>query len=152
MLDYTVNKFEDLILEELYEILKLRQEVFIVEQDCPYLDTDGKDQMSWHVCGRNEKGELLAYTRLVPPGISYASYSSIGRVINSISIRGQGEGKRLMEYSINSIMNIFSKNDIKISAQCYLKKFYNALGFIELGEEYLEDNIPHIAMIRKNEM
>ena len=124
----------------------LRQEVFVVEQDCPYLDADGKDQMAHHLMGYLDN-QLVAYTRLVPKGISYEKYISIGRVITAQSVRRGGYGKELMKRSIQQIRILYGQQAIKISAQCYLLKFYKGLGFEPVGEEYLEDNIPHIAMI-----
>lgn len=118
-----------------------------MEQDCPYLDADGKDQSSLHVCGRNEAGLLVAYTRIVPKGISYAEYVSIGRVIVAESARGTGEGSRLMEYSIEACKNLTTEDKIKISAQSHLQEFYGRLGFKMVGEEYLEDGIPHVGMV-----
>lgn len=150
MLSFHYSTFQDLSNDQLYEILKLRQEVFIVEQNCPYLDTDDKDQKSLHVLGIGNKGILHAYTRLVPPDISYPGYSSIGRVITSEAMRGKKQGVPLMKFSIKTLLEHWPNLDIKISAQVYITKFYNSVGFKEIGEEYLEDNIPHIAMIRKS--
>ena len=149
MLNYTCLPFYQLSIDQLYAILKLRQEVFVVEQNCPYLDTDDKDQVSYHVIGHDENGTIQAYTRIMPPGASYQKYSSIGRVATSSAIRGQKQGKPLMQFSIDSILRLWPNHPIKISAQTYIKKFYNDLGFVETGEEYLEDDIPHIAMLRK---
>lgn len=149
MLNFTCLPFHQLSLDQLYAIMKLRQEVFIVEQNCPYLDADGNDQESYHVIGVDKNGILQAYTRLVPPGVSYENYSSIGRVITSAAIRGQKLGKPLMQFSIDWNMRLWPFDPIKISAQTYIVKFYNDLGFHEIGEEYLEDDIPHVAMLRK---
>lgn len=146
---FHICTFQELQLEELYAFMALRQEVFVVEQDCPYLDADGKDQLGWHVMLFDEKGKLSAYTRLLPPGVSYEKYSSIGRVVSSEHVRGKGYGKAVMERSIQAIKELFPEASIKISAQTYLLKFYNELGFQEVGEEYLEDDIPHIGMIRE---
>lgn len=146
---FQICTFQELQLEELYAFMALRQEVFVVEQDCPYLDADGKDQLGWHVMLFDEKGQLGAYTRLLPPGVSYEKYSSIGRVVSSEHVRGKGYGKAVMERSIQAIKELFPEAAIKISAQTYLLKFYNDLGFQEVGEEYLEDDIPHIGMIRE---
>lgn len=146
---FHICTFQELQLEELYAFMALRQEVFVVEQDCPYLDADGKDQLGWHVMLFDEKGKLSAYTRLLPPGVSYEKYSSIGRVVSSEHVRGKGYGKAVMERSIQAIKALFPNASIKISAQTYLLKFYNDLGFQEVGEEYLEDDIPHIGMIRE---
>ena len=149
MLKFECLSFNELSLLQLYNILKLRQEVFIVEQNCPYLDADDKDQQSYHVLGIDKAGVIQAYTRLVPPGISYADYTSIGRVITSAKFRGKNQGKPLMQFSIDQCIKIWPQKSIKISAQCYIVKFYNSLDFKETGEEYLEDDIPHIAMIRE---
>ncbi|MEO0339321.1 MAG: GNAT family N-acetyltransferase, partial [Bacteroidota bacterium] len=131
------------------QITGLRQAVFVLEQDCPYIDADGKDQASWHLCGRDQEGILVAYTRIVPKGISYADHVSIGRVITSQSVRQMGVGRVLMEETIAACGYLFGKEAIKISAQSYLIKFYQSLGFERIGEEYLEDGIPHLAMIKK---
>jgi len=147
MLHYTFKKFDDLSLDELYQIMVLRQEVFVVEQDCPYLDADGKDQQCHHVLGIDDEGELHSYARLVPMGISYENYNSIGRVITSSHYRGKGEGKRLMQNSIRHIKVLYPNEATKISAQVYALPFYHALGFVETGDRYDEDGIPHAAMI-----
>jgi len=149
MLDYSCFRFEDLRLSQLYDLLALRQKVFIVEQDCPYLDADGKDAASYHVLGCNGQGRLLAYTRFMPPGISYPTYSSLGRVVTDPSIRRSGEGRRLMQETMGFMRSILGEGPVKISAQCYLIDFYQSLGFSTYGEQYLEDNIPHISMLRQ---
>ncbi len=147
-IQYVVKDYNTLSTEELYAILRLRQEVFIVEQNCPYLDADGRDQPSHHVMGWAE-GQLHTYARLVPKGISYSDYVSIGRVITSAETRGKGYGKALMEKSIEAIKRLYPSENIKISAQVYALPFYAALGFKAIGEEYLEDDIPHQAMSLK---
>lgn len=145
-MEFLVKSFDQLSLHELYRILQLRAEVFVVEQDCVYQDLDNKDQMSYHVLGL-EDGEIHAYTRIIPAGISYKDYVSIGRVVNSKEVRGKGVGKAQMEFTISSANQFFPVTKIKISAQSYLDKFYTDLGFQSTGEEYLEDGIPHQAMI-----
>jgi ElaA protein len=147
IMTWILKKFDDLTPKELYDILRLRNEVFIVEQNCPYQDLDNKDLSSWHLMGKKNK-KLLAYSRLFAPGISY-SESSIGRVVSSPSARKTGMGKQLMEESILQIRNLFHTDTIRIGAQLYLKKFYESFGFIADGEIYLEDNIPHVQMLRK---
>ena len=128
--------------------MNLRQEVFVVEQDCPYIDADNKDQDSYHLMGWDENNKLVAYTRLVPKGISYNDYLSIGRVVTSKLIRKQGVGIELMEKSIEKIRELFGQDEpIKISAQVYLLRFYTSLGFVKKGDNYLEDGIPHTAMV-----
>ena len=148
-MNFTCKKFKELSLEELYDLMALRQEVFVVEQNCPYLDADGRDQKSHHVLGKNDDGKLVAYTRLVPPGLVYEKYAAIGRVVTSPLIRGNGTGKKLMEVSIEYCEKLWPEKSIKISAQTYLKKFYEELGFEQSGDGYLEDDIPHIPMVRK---
>lgn len=146
MVKYICLSFSEFSLTQLYDIMVLRQEVFVVEQNCPYLDADGKDYESYHVLGyRDEK--LVTYTRLVPKGLSYEKYMAIGRVVNSKSVRGEGLGTELMEKSIEYCREIWGDEPIKISAQCYLLKWYEKLGFKPVGAEYLEDDIPHHAMI-----
>ncbi len=147
-LKYECLKFEDIPSHTLYEILKLRQEVFIVEQDCPYLDADGKDYEAYHVIV-TKQNEIVAYTRILKKGISYDEYSAIGRVINKKNVRGKGVGKLLMEYSIQKTFELYPQDSIKISAQTYLHNFYTNLGFQKVGDGYLEDDIPHQAMIYK---
>jgi ElaA protein len=144
---WILKPFVDLTSRELYAILQLRNEVFIVEQNCPYQDCDNKDLNAIHLMGIQE-GRLLAYSRLLAPGISY-SESSIGRVVTSPSVRKTGIGKKLMTESIVQIRNIFKTDSIRIGAQLYLKKFYESFGFTQDGDTYLEDNIPHIHMLRK---
>ena len=146
-MNFTCKHFDDLTLRELYEIMTLRQEVFVVEQNCPYIDADGKDLLGWHLMGRDTEGVLVAYTRLLGKGVSYENYASIGRVVNSPKVRGTGAGKLLMENSIEQMAVLFPNIPIKIGAQTYLLKFYQSLGFESTGEEYLEDGIPHTSMV-----
>lgn len=127
--------------------MKLRQEVFIVEQNCPYLDADGKDLKSHHLMGYLGK-ELVAYSRLVFPGVSYKEIS-IGRVVSSGKYRQKGYGQELMRESIRQIEQLYGKVDIRIGAQQYLQRFYESFGFVWEGEPYMEDGIPHIIMLRK---
>lgn len=145
MIQFFTKSFNELNNIELYQLLQLRAEVFIVEQNCPYLDLDDKDQKSLHVLGY-DNDKLVACTRLVPAGISYTKEASIGRVVTHSSVRKLGYGKLLMKYSMNQVFDKFHTNEIVISAQKYLEKFYSDLGFISEGETYLEDNIPHIKM------
>lgn len=146
-LDFRVVAFSELHLQELYDCMVLRQEVFVVEQDCPYLDVDGKDQDSWHVLGY-DKQQLVAYTRIVPLGVSYPNHVSIGRVVTHAKVRRTGIGKELMTASLAACHRLFPGQDIKISAQTYLLKFYQGFGFQPIGEGYLEDGIPHQGMVR----
>jgi ElaA protein len=138
--------FYELSQDQLYAILQLRQEVFVVEQNCPYLDADDKDQQSLHMMGF-EQGKLVAYARLLPKGLSYQQYASIGRVITSQLVRGRGLGKILMTTSVEKLFEYWGKQSIKISAQSHLVPFYNDIGFVSTAEEYLEDGIPHTGMV-----
>lgn len=154
MIQFTCKPFADLTVYELYNIMALRQEIFIIEQNCPYLDADGKDLKGWHLMGRqisdeNTEGVLVVYTRLLPKGVSYDDYTSIGRVVSSASVRGSGLGKLLMQRSIEMMEKLYPNEPVKIGAQTYLLKFYESLGFESTGEEYLEDDIPHTSMILK---
>lgn len=146
-ISYICKPYYDLSLDELYEILRARQEVFVVEQNCPYQDADGKDKYAHHLLGRGDDGLLHCYTRLLPPGVSYEGYCSIGRVINSKQVRGMGHGKILMQESISRIHDLYPGIPVKIGAQAYLKRFYEGFGFVDIGEPYLEDGIPHIIMV-----
>lgn len=141
--------FDALTVRELYDIMALRQAVFVVEQNCPYLDADGKDLKGWHLMLFNTEGVLAAYTRLLEKGISYDNYASIGRVVSASHARGTGAGKAVMQESINQMGRLFPNQPVKIGAQSYLLKFYESLGFESTGEEYLEDDIPHTSMILK---
>jgi ElaA protein len=142
---WSLKKFSELTPEELYTILQLRSEVFVVEQNCVFQDMDNKDQACYHLMGY-ENDKLIATTRLVPPGIIY-DIPSIGRVVTSPAVRGGGVGRILMEKSIEETYQLFGKLPVKIGAQVYLLKFYTSLGFITSGDVYLEDGIEHIEML-----
>jgi len=147
MITTKISAFNELSIVELYDLLQLRSEVFVVEQDCVYQDIDGKDQKALHVLGyKNET--LVAYTRLFKSG-DYFNKASIGRVVVAKNERQFKYGYDIMKASIETIKKHYNETEIKISAQCYLKRFYNNLDFFEVGEEYLEDGIPHIAMIKR---
>ncbi|WP_316786021.1 GNAT family N-acetyltransferase [Pedobacter frigiditerrae] len=144
-LTWVYKSFDELTTNELYAILQLRSEVFVVEQNCVYQDIDGKDKKSFHLMAW-QGDELVAYTRLVAPGVSFPE-ASIGRVISSPKYRGLGIGITLLEKSITHILETYATNKIRIGAQLYLKKFYEGFGFVAKGEEFLEDGIPHIEMV-----
>lgn len=147
MLQIQVKKFDQLTINELYDLLQLRSQVFVVEQDCVYQDIDAKDQKALHVLGfKNNK--IVAYTRIFKPG-NYFNEASIGRVVVADNERKFKYGYKIMEASINAIYTYFNTSTILISAQTYLRKFYNNLGFNQTGDGYLEDGIPHIKMIKK---
>lgn len=145
-LTHTLKSFQELSNEELYAILRLRAEVFVVEQNCPYLDMDNKDQKCHHLMVYDED-RLAAYCRILPAGVSYDEIS-IGRVISAPSHRGTGVGKVVMQLGIRYCEELFGAGPIRIGAQVYAKPFYEALGFVAEGEEYLEDDIPHVEMVR----
>ncbi len=143
-LNWTYKYFDELLPAELYAVMQLRNEVFVVEQNCVYQDADEKDITSYHLMGW-DGSILVAYTRILPPGLAYAE-ASIGRVVTSPKYRGTGAGRQLMELSIARTMEQFTIKTIKIGAQLYLEKFYGSLGFVQCGPGYLEDDIPHIPM------
>ena len=142
---WQTHAWSDLSTETLYAILALRAEVFVVEQNCPYQDVDGKDPKSLHVCGYAENGELCAYARLVKPGVSYDEWA-IGRVITSPLVRRTGAGEELMRTCM-AYFDEHSISSVRISAQSYLHDFYTKFGFVQVSEEYLEDDIPHMEML-----
>ena len=145
-MDWVLKSFDELSNHELYKILQLRCEVFVLEQNCPYLDEDDKDQNSYHLMGW--KDDLLAaYTRILPAGLAFEE-ASIGRVVTSPKARGAGIGRELMLQSIRHLHQLFGEVPIRIGAQLYLKQFYSSLGFIQASDMYLEDNIPHIKMLK----
>lgn len=146
LLRWENKHFDDLTASELYSIGNLRQQVFVVEQNCAYLDFDNLDQKCWHVMAWDEDGDLVAYTRLVPAGAYYDNDIAIGRVITNKKVRGSGIGRVLMDKSTSYCWEIWGKQTIRISAQDYLLKFYTSLGFIDTGKKYLEDDIPHTEM------
>lgn len=144
--EWLIKKFEELTPHQLYAILQLRNEVFVVEQNCAFQDADDKDQNSYHLMGFYNK-KLIAYTRLVPAGEIYEQ-PSIGRVVTSLSVRRSGIGRELMKRSIDAVYGLFGAGPIKIGAQLYLKNFYRSLGFEQVSDVYLEDGIEHIYMIK----
>ena len=146
-IDWKIKTFSELTTVELYEIIKARVNVFVVEQDCPYPDLDDCDQKAIHLWAEKE-GEVLAYCRIFDQGIKY-SETSIGRVVTTENGRGKGLGKQLISYAIDIIENRLRTSEVRISAQDYLLKFYSDFGFRDTGKKYLEDNIPHTEMLRK---
>jgi ElaA protein len=145
-IQWLLKKFEELTPYQLYAVLQLRNEVFVVEQNCVFQDADDKDQNAYHLMGF-DNNKLVAYTRLVAPGEIYEQ-PSIGRVVTSPGVRRTGAGKELMKQSIDAVYTLFGIQPIKIGAQLYLKKFYESLGFEQVSDSYLEDGIEHIYMIR----
>ncbi|TLU99281.1 GNAT family N-acetyltransferase [Dyadobacter luticola] len=147
LLEWRFQTFEELSTKELYQQLRLRSEVFVLEQRCCFLDADNKDQKCHHLSGY-KNGELLAYARIVPPGISY-EFPSIGRIVVSTKGRGQGLGIELLHVSIEKLEVLYGKSTIRIGAQLYLKRFYESFGFLQSSEVYPEDDIAHIEMTRE---
>ncbi len=146
-LTWICKPFNELTPQELYALLRLRSEVFVVEQNCVFLDMDNKDQIAYHLLGYIGD-DLVASTRLLDKNTAY-KLMSIGRVVTSPKYRGKGAGKALMEESIKRCYELFGKDEIKIGAQLYLRKFYEGLGFKQSSEIYLEDDIEHIEMIKQ---
>ena len=144
------SSFEELTREQLLEIMKIRQAVFVVEQNCAYQDADDLDQVSWHLMGwhdTNNTRDLVAYLRVVLPGNKYPE-PSIGRLLTKASVRGTGLGKALIREAIDRTASVYPHMPIRISAQRYLEKFYSGFGFKTISEPYEEDGIPHIEMVR----
>jgi ElaA protein len=149
-LNWTYKHFTSLTTQELYTILSLRSEVFVVEQNCVYLDTDKKDEDAWHLCGWQDD-VLVAYVRILAPGVSYEE-ASIGRVLTNPAFRKNGYGVELMNVAIEKTLQQFNVQKIKIGAQLYLLNFYSSLGFKQTSEVYMEDGIPHIEMLFEKEI
>lgn len=143
---WKIKSFEELTTKELYDILKVRQEVFVVEQTCYYLDADGYDEKALHLFAEKE-GQVVAYCRIFGQGIKYAE-TSIGRVLTHPNARNLSLGKTLLSIALQTIEKRFETKACRISAQDYLLKFYQELGFKDTGKKYLEDDIPHTEMVR----
>jgi ElaA protein len=139
--------FDRLSARQVYDVLALRQRVFIVEQTCPYPDADGVDFRCWHALGCDEAGQLVATARLVPPGVKYV-LPAIGRVVVAPEARRAGAGRALMESAIAQVQRLYPGQGIALSAQRYLERFYASLGFVVAGAPYEEDGIPHVEMVR----
>lgn len=146
-MDWIWRSFAELTADELYDIFVLRQTVFVVEQNCAYLDADGWDRRSRHLYARDASGLMIAYLRLLEPGVKYDE-PSIGRVITHPSVRRAGMGRALMAEGLRGAAKYFPGAAIRIGAQSWAEKFYGSLGFRRVGEEYLEDDILHREMIR----
>lgn len=145
---WKIKSFEELTTSELYEIIKARVDVFVVEQDTPYPDLDGYDQKALHLWAEQEDKTVLAYCRIFDKGIKYEE-TSIGRVLTSEKGRGKNLGKQLIQYAVETIENRYKTPEVRISAQDYLLRFYSGFGFTATDKKYLEDNIPHTEMFRK---
>lgn len=147
-MQWIIRHFNELTTSELYKAMQLRQKVFVVEQTCPYLDADGKDEGCYHLVAFDDRGNAVAYARIAPPEIIYAE-PSIGRVVTDINFRRTGLGKELFKKSVQFCHDTFGNIPIKIMAQSYLVKFYKGFDFEVCSNEFLEDNIPHVYMIKK---
>ncbi len=145
-MDWTWQRFEGLGVDNLYDALQLRSRVFVLEQG-QYLDADGIDRQSWHLLGRDASGALVSYLRVVDPGAKYDE-PSIGRVVTSPETRGGGSGRALMTEGVAGCERLWPGRSIRISAQAHLERFYGSLGFVRVGPNYGEDNIPHVQMLR----
>jgi ElaA protein len=142
---WLLKPFDALTPSELYDALALRQRVFVVEQRCAYLDCDGLDRAALHLLGRASDGALVAYARLLPPGVAYAE-GAIGRVVTDTGVRGTGLGRALMREAIARMRSAYP-GALQIGAQAHLQRFYGELGFVTVGEPYEEDGIPHVHML-----
>jgi ElaA protein len=147
MLKWSIKPFQALSVDELYDLLRLRSEIFVVEQNCVYLDLDGKDKVALHLFGEFE-GKIVSHARLFKAGISFDN-ASIGRVVVDANYRDKKWGHDLMREAIAGVLLHFGESQITIGAQLYLKKFYESHGFVQTSEMYLEDDIPHIEMKRE---
>ncbi len=145
VLNWEIKHYKDLTLNEFHDIIALRLNAFVVEQNCAYLDLDGKDKKSYHLICRNGMGDIVATARILPPGLSYEE-SAIGRVVIDEKIRGKGIGHDLMNKSVEFALMEFGNSAIQISAQKHLEKYYEQHNFFSTGKEYLEDGIPHVEM------
>ncbi len=146
MLHWTWKNFDQLSLEQLYDAIHLRQQVFVVEQQCLYPDADGFDPACLHVLGYDDAGALMAYARILPPGVRYEE-PSIGRVIVAEQLRGKGIGEILMRQALLRAAALYPGAPVRISAQARLERFYRRLGFVSVGELYDDVGIPHIDML-----
>jgi ElaA protein len=147
-LNWQTKTFDDLSNHALYAVLKLRLDVFSIEQQCIYQDLDNRDQEALHMLGWQGE-ELVAYQRLLPPGLDYPE-SSIGRIVINMEARGHNLGKEMVQRGMDFALGTWPGNDIRINAQAYLRKFYMNLGFEPLTEEYIYDGIPHLEMLYRH--
>ena len=145
---FELKHFKELNIDELYAIMQLRQRVFVLEQNCAFVDCDDLDQPSWHLICYTDGNKLAAYSRLVPLDAAYPDYASIGRVVSDPKYRKEGYGRLLMAEAIVKCRELFGDVPLKIGAQLYLKRFYESYGFVSLGDIYIEDGIEHVHMIR----
>jgi len=143
---WSIKGFNQLSLDELYDLIALRVEVFVIEQNCPYQDLDGKDKLSYHLLGKDVTDRIVATLRIIPKGISYSEVS-IGRVVTSEKIRKWKKGNEMMKHAMAFISREFPNENVRLSAQTHLVNYYGRHGFNETGKTYLEDGIPHSEML-----
>lgn len=148
MLTYTFKPFDALTAREVYEVMRARQAVFVLEQTCLYPDIDDWDPPSHHLIARDADGDLVGYLRIVPPGERYEE-PSIGRVLTTAKVRRHGYGRQIMQEGIRRVGELFPGRDIRLPAQCYLERFYQELGFVTVSDPFDEDGIPHVEMLRR---
>jgi len=146
VLNWSIKKFNELSLEELYDMIALRIEVFVIEQNCPYQDLDGKDKLSFHLLGKDIEGNIVATLRILPKDVSYPEVS-IGRVVTAEKIRNWKKGHELMKNAMNFITQTYPNQNVRLSAQTHLVKYYEKHAFDTTGKTYLEDGIPHSEML-----
>jgi ElaA protein len=144
---WVLRRYDALALDELYGVLALRQRVFIVEQKCAFLDADGRDRDALHVFATDDQGRIIACLRVVPPGGKFAE-PSLGRIVTAPEVRGEGLGRAIVARGIEATIEAYGDVAIRISAQRHLERFYGAFGFVAVGDPYLEDDIPHLDMLR----
>ena len=147
MIRWRFAPFADLTAREVHDLYRLRADVFVVEQTCAFQDVDGADPASWHLLGC-EGTELVAYSRLLPPGAKFPE-ASIGRVVTARGVRGTGLGRELMREALRRAEGLWPGQPIRIGAQCYLERFYTGFGFAKASDPYDEDGIQHVEMLRK---
>ncbi|MDO5654930.1 MAG: GNAT family N-acetyltransferase [Flavobacteriaceae bacterium] len=150
MIVWHFKTFEELSVQELYEIVRLRIEVFVIEQNAAYQDCDRKDYVSFHLFG-TLNDEIVAYCRMIPAGVSYVE-PCLGRVVTAARVRNEGYGKLMVELALEAMRNLFNTVECRISGQLYLQKFYESFGFEKVSDVYLEDNLPHIEMLRMHKV
>ncbi|MBI2258829.1 MAG: GNAT family N-acetyltransferase [Flavobacteriia bacterium] len=148
-MSFQIKPFDQLTLIEFHELIQLRNEVFVIEQNCVYQELDGKDIFSFHLIGKDENDLTICTCRILPEGISYPEVS-IGRFVVKKNVRGKGVAEQMMKNCLDFIEKNFNEKAIRISAQCYTEKFYQKFAFVSTNKTYLEDGIPHVEMIRKN--
>ena len=148
-MDWLCRRFDELGVQQLYDVLALRSQVFVVEQNCVFLDIDGLDTKTWHLLGSGDDGALKAYARLIPPGVK-APDALIGRVVTSPTARGGGTGRALMTEAVRQCERLWPGHAITLHAQAHLQGFYAGFGFAPVGEQYMEDGIPHQEMRKRS--